>query len=466
MRARDKHTRGAGVKVVSVLREQIEACAYPFQGFLGTEDILALCREVGHRFRKRMLDPVITVWAMIFQALSADHSCRQAVRCLQALVAAMGPGVTSRVEKAEVSTYCHARMRLPLELLSRLVRLVAQRVEAKAGRTWHGLRVLLVDGTSFSMPDTPTLQERWPQPKGQKVGCGFPVAYVTGILSLFTGVVLGWEVSNKHENDQTRFRRLWSFLGSGDLMLGDRGFCGYAPMALLLAQGAHSLFRLHHRRNPRDGLIRQLGERDWLVRWTRPIRVPWLPEADSLLPPALDVRLIWHEIAVRGFRTQHLWLATTLLDAQAFPAEEIAALYGYRWKIEGDFRHLKGVLGMDVLRSKTPALIEREMWSVLLTYNLVRGVQADVSREFHEEIAQLSIKGTIQNLRVFAVVFTRQPARLQRAALRSLHTLIASDPVPERPNRHEPRARKRRPKPYSLLNRPRAELRKEAEDAA
>jgi len=240
----------------------------------------------------------------------------------------------------------------------------------------------------------------------------------------------------------------------GDILLADRGFCSYAELALMKQRGVDSVLRLHQRRKLDFRRGRILGLEDHVVTWAKPARRSrGLREEDyRRLPDSLTVREVRYRVAAKGFRTREVTLATTLLNADIYFAEALAELYFLRWDVELDFRHLKTTMQMDVLRCKKPAMVRKEIWAHLLAYNLIRSVMWEAAKRSSGRARQLSVKGTMQHVHSFREV----PAI---AALEDLLLqLVGRQIVPYRPDRIEPRVRKRRPKSYPLMTRPRSEL--------
>jgi hypothetical protein len=309
------------------------------------------------------------------------------------------------------------------------------------------------------MPDTAQNQALYPQPSNQKPGCGFPMLKLVGLFSLATGAILHAVYGPLRVHDIQLLRQLWSALTQGDVLMADRGFCSFGCLAMLQQAGVDSLMRLHQRRPANFRRGKRLGKDDRLVAWTKPSRCPCMlsPEQFAALPDTLTVRQLRVKPTVKGFRTQSLVLVTTLVDAVAYPAEALAALYLQRWGVELHFRELKTLLRMDVLRCRSPQMIHKEVLLHLIAYNLVRAVMQQAARCHHVDLSRISFKGTLDTIRQFAAPFqasglsSRQRAVLQKELLR----LIASDSVPWRPGRAEPRAKKRRPKNYQLLTKPR-----------
>lgn len=406
--------------------------------------------------RQRVFTPRRTFWLFLAQVLSATRTCREAVRGAQAWLA------SALTLSASTSAYCQARARLPAEYVEKAAASILGHLCEHEGKPWLGRSVKVVDGSALSMPDTPENQSLYPQSSKQKEGCGFPVMRFVALFSLATGAWLAVAKGSLHDHERTLWHRLWHFLREGDVVLADRGFCGYADFRMLLARGVDCVMRLHQRRTSGCTKRRKLGKGDWLMEWTKTGVCPkWMTKEDwKALPATFNVRHVEITVAVAGFRTKSITVATTLLDAKAYRAEAIAQLYRRRWTAELFLRDIKTSMGMDVLRCKTPALIEKEMKLHQIAYNLVRALMLEAARRHGEEPLRLSLAGTCAAIRQWApAICGPQPHRCTREMLDAFFLCIARDKIPLRPDRLEPRARKRRPKNYQLLNKPRATFR-------
>ena len=408
--------------------------------------------------RARVFTPLVTFWAFLAQVL-ARGSCRDAVRGLLAHLPARPesePGLST-----STAAYCRARARLPLAMLQKVFNAVRERLRRDVPRAalWLGHRVCLVDGSTASMPDQPENQARWPQSANQKPGCGFPTLKMVGLFCLHSGALLYRACGRLRESEQSLARQLWRWLKKGDVLLGDRGFCSYLDLCQLQARGVEVVVRLHGSRRPDFRKGQRLGASDRLMTWERPRAgsLACTPEEEAALPATLTVRYVRYRVARPGFRTRQVVLVTTLLDPQRYPLAALAELYRRRWEIELHWRECKTTLGMDILRGQSPAMVDKELLLQLIAYNLVRALMQQASLPHHQPLARLSFKGTLDTFQRFAAAMhavAGQPR--QRAAIlaRALEA-IAADLLPERPNRVEPRAVKRRPKAYDWLSVPR-----------
>lgn len=416
----------------------------------------------GANSRTRHLSASVTFWAFVAQALSPRSSCREVARRMEAW---WRWGHLRSAQTITPSAYCQARQRLTLHTLQLIAGQVAWAVERhvlKSEKWLEGREVKIIDGTGVSMPDTPQNQAIWPQPEGQKPGCGFPVLKLAGLFSLASGALLEHVTGRQTTHDSTLFRELWPKLKKGDVILADRAFCSYGAMAALAHRDIDTVVRLHQLRKSDFRFGRRLGLGDRLVVWDKPKKCPevWSKDEFARLPEQLTVRLIRTVIAADGFRTRSVLIATTLTDVELYPADAIRELYAQRWNIELHFAQIKTTLGLDVLRCHSPAMIEKELQIHLIAYNLVRGLMQKAAHLHHVPLERISFKGSLDTLRHWAQAIhasSKSPRKQAELINRMLERFVA-DLVPHRPGRSEPRAKKRRPKTYQLLTEPRHEM--------
>ena len=396
--------------------------------------------------RDRIFTPWVTFCAFLGQALQRGASCREAVRRVQAWCLAEGRPAPDD----NSAGYCQARARLPLDCLraahAKLDTWCA--TKAELADRWQGRSIKVIDGCGYSMPDTKANREVYPYAGGQQPGCGFPTAKLAGLFSLDTGHLVRFAYASWKTSEMRLARQLVGWMEPGEIVLADRGFCGWGLIALLQRKRVDVVMRLHQARA--DGL----GP----ARWPRPQRPEtWDRALWRELPDDLPVRLVRFRIATPGFRTEVVTLATTLLDETQYPDAALAALYRRRWLVEGYFRDLKTTLGLDILRTRSPALIEREILVQAIAYNLTRALMLAAARTHAVPLARLSFKGALTTLRhwipLFAIGVGSTAVIRRRYA--ELLLALATDLLPLRPNRVEPRAVKRRPKVYQLMTKPR-----------
>ncbi|HEV7432940.1 MAG TPA: IS4 family transposase [Steroidobacteraceae bacterium] len=400
-----------------------------------------------------------TWWCLLYQMLQLNTSCRDVVRQLQAMFLLEGRAAPD----AGTSAYCQARARLPLPLLETLLHVSAQAADQRVAPSafLQGRVVKGVDGVVLTLPDTPENQKAYPQPTSQKPGCGFPLLHLVVVWSARGGGVLDLAHGDYHHGEMRLLHQLGPTLAANDIVIYDRAAGHYVACAWLQTRQADLISRVSIRQiDWRRG--QRLGPNERLVRWQKSRQKPsYLTAAEwAALPAEITVRVLRIRIEQPGFRTRQLVLVTTLLDAVAYPAQEIAAAYLRRWRLEMCLDDLKTTLGLDALRCKTPALVQRELLALLIAHNLVRAVMAEAARTHTVPLERLSFTGTLDTLRTFCAASAQAslPALARRLWAKMLQ-IIAADQVPLRPNRHEPRVVKRRPKPYPKLNRPRHEYR-------
>jgi hypothetical protein len=457
-------TGGSAATFQTVLDSFACAPGLPFQDVLTAARIEAIAAEERVDFGSAPDDVYsvpVTLWAFLAQVLSQEKACVAAVARVLVLRVALGlPPCAS-----ETGAYCKARAKLPEPFLQRLCYDVAEQVESQAPTAWlwKGRHVFIGDGSTLSMPDTPENQQAYPQPRTQKRGLGFPILRVVVLLALATAVLSGAAFGpyvGKNQGEPALLRALLARLRPGDILLGDRYYASYWLIALAQQSGIDVVFRQHQRRASdfRRGL--HLGPQDHVVVWTKPKRPDWLDEATyQALPETLTVRELRVQVSVPGWRTKDVTVVTTLLDAATYPKEDIASLYRARWQVELDLRSIKAHLHMDILRCKTPAMVRKEIWAHFLAYNLTRRVMAAAAQGQGGRPRYLSFMAAVQTLNEFRWLLLTAPAGARGVYVRALWVAIASHRVGDRPERCEPRAVKRRPKPLRYLNEPRATAR-------
>jgi Transposase DDE domain len=406
--------------------------------------------------RSRIFTFRLTLECFLWQLLNPGTACREVVRRVQ----------TERrlnhqsVPDEGTSAYIQGRLKLKEKRLDALMRLTGETLEKRAPKpaALQGRRIKVVDGSTTQLPDTAENQEAYPQPPGQKKGCGFPIIKFLVQFSLQTGAILRVVMHNRHAHDLRLFRSLWDEFQPGDISLGDRAFGDYLSLAMLPLRRVDVLARLHQGRKPdrRKGLA--LGFHDHLHIFTRG-KTPskHLPLCEWLqVPEQITVRVIQFTITEKGFRSEQIVLVTTLLDPVLYPAEELKAAYLRRWKIELCLRDLKTTLGMEALRCKSPSMARKELLTYLIAHNLMRSLILQAALRHDTRIEHLSFKGSLDSFRQYAIAASRSPSLTMRAQLwADLLTHIAADKLPLRPGRREPRAIKKRHKTYALLNKPR-----------
>jgi hypothetical protein len=459
-----RHTNRRRVRrQVESLRSQFARVeGLPFADVLSADQIDTVLADEQVTFRDRVYTPLITLAMMLSQTQDDDYSLRQAVARLRAQRAAQKlPDID-----ADTGAFSKARGRLPEGVLAQLTRRSGRGLllDAPAHWCWRGRDVKIVDGSTLSMPDTSANQSAYPQARTQQPGLGFPILRFVVLLSLAVGTVLNaayCPYRGKGTGETALLRRLYDDLDHGDVLLADTYFCTYFVIAELLRRGVDIVVPLHQCRRADFRRRRRLGCEDQVVTWSKPARPEWLDAEDyEQYPATIAVRQLRVRVPQKTLRRRTFVIATTLLDAREYPKAAIAALFRQRWHAELDLRSLKDVLHLDVLRGRTPAMVHKEFWAHLLAYNLIRTTMAEAAYEHGGDPRRLSFKGALQTLRAFALPLLLCPADQLPELVRRVLAAVASQRVGDRPDRVEPRARKRRPKPYKNLTRPRAQARK------
>lgn len=401
--------------------------------------------------RETVFTPLVTLKAFLLQVLSPTGSCQQAVA--QILMERLACGYDAN--SMNTGPYCKARQRLSLSHLKTAVCSVGQSLHRQASEAWdwRGHRVILLDGTTLLMPDTEENQAVYPQQTIQKPGLGFPIVRLVGLLSLATGSCIDYALGpfqGKGSGETSLFSRLIGTLGKDDLLLADRYYTTYAIMARMIARKTPLLFR--QRGNVKSDFRRgqRLGAKDHIIRYPKPKRQPvWLSENEYAALP--------DQITIREFSVKGLVYVTTLRDAKAYPKTALADLYQQRWKIELDFRSIKTSMGMEMLRCKSPAMVDKEIAVNLLAYNLIRANLAGAAQANDKIPRQLSFMAAVQLLSNTAGFCLTLTATALEPLLDPLLAAMAYTTVGTRKRRNQPRVIKRRPKPYPLMTKPRSE---------
>ena len=447
-------------------RQFLQDGELPFTDVLPSETVAKALAALNIVWLDRIYAPLVTLWVFLGQVLSRDHSCRAAVARLIAHRVSRGEPPCS----AETGAYCQARKRLPEEFLATVARKTGQALDDNAQERWlwKGRRVLVYDGSTVSMPDTKENQQVYPQPPQQQLGLGFPLARIAAFFSLSCGAVLDLAIcsySGKGHSELGMLRKLWDFLRPGDVMLADSYMCPWHEIFLLRRRGIDTVTRIHHCRRVDFRRGKRLGKDDHIVQWLRPGRirsVDW--QAQKSLPEALTIRETRVRVQQPGFRGRTMIVISTLLDAKVVSASDLAELYRARWNAELDLRSLKQTMQMDILPCRTPALVRKEVWTHILAYNLIRTIIAQAANAHCIEPRTISFKGAIQTLEAFQpLIATQGDCRWSRRQILydRLLEAIATHRVADRPDRFEPRQRKRRQKKYDRMMKPRNQLKRE-----
>lgn len=409
----------------------------------------------GQGCRDRIFTRKRTFWCFLWQVLHPNTACRAVVRKMQAECETQQTLIDENT-----SAYCQARSRLPLSLMEEGLQKSAEcadRMVSGEIAGW-GRPIKVVDATSFTTPDTPENRKKYHYPTGQKKGCGFPVMRALAVMSLASGAICHIVTAACYTAELVMLKPLWPLLRRGDILLGDRMYGCFPLLAALPLQGVDVVARLNQCRQTDLRKAKRLGNDDWLTSFIKAYIVPpYMTKKEwKQLPENIPVRIIRSTMKAKGFRTHTIWIVTTLIDPVLYPAADIIELFLRRWEMEISFRDLKTTLGMEKLNCRSPHMIEKELRMFLIAHNCLRALMAQAASSSNTPCRRISFKGTMDTIRSF------HPAMLRASSKRALNRLhkrllevLADDCLPLRPDRKEPRAVKKRPKPYPRLTKPR-----------
>lgn len=434
----------------------------PFAEVLPARAVIDGLESLGLRYYQSVYNPVTVLWLFLSQVIHPNPTLAVTVESF--LAWRLGQGM--RPCSTDTGAYARGRQRLPEALLALLTRHTGREAEQRAPSDWRwmGRVVKVFDGTTVSMPDTPENQAAYPQPKSQSPGVGFPLARLGVLFSLSVGTVLDLEIrrwKGKFQSELAMLRSMFDSFEAGDVLLTDRYLCSYMEIAVLLRRGVDFVGRIRVQRKVDFRRGKQLGASDHVVQWKKPPRPDWMSRAEyAALPKTMAIREFRYWTVRRGYRTREIVVATTLLDADRYPAEQIAPLYRLRWDAEINLRSLKTMMNMDVLRCQTPEMVQKEIWAHLLAYNLIRTVIAQAAVTHDKHPRQISFTRAMRTLEAFRPTLAHMTADRLVETYEIMLQQIASHEIGNRPDRLEPRQRKRRPKPYPLMTKSRSKARK------
>ncbi len=415
-----------------------------------------ICAELGYQYRDRVYNPMVTVWLFLCQVLSRDHSCQQAVNRFLAYRTANGLGAVA----SNTTAYCKARCRLPEKLFERMMHWTAQKCQQAVDEDWlfHGRVVEIVDGWTLLMADTEENQKEYPQQRSQRKGCGFPIIRMIGLFSMTTGVAQATAFASyqgKQTGETSLLRSIMHRISAGRILVADRYFASFWLLASGQNRNIDVVARAHHLRIIDFRRGKKPGRFDQIVEYQKPTRPRWMSkqEYDSF-PNTISVRHVKYRVPQKGFRTRQVIVATTLLDAEAYSAADLANLYRRRWEVELHIRSLKTHMQMEHLRCKCPGMVRKEIHCHLIGYNLIRASMVASALRFNLKPTRLSFTNAMQALEDFAASIRLRSGRIA-AQWSTLLKTIAERQVGWRPGRQEKRMVKKRPKSFKLMQIPR-----------
>lgn len=414
--------------------------------------------------RTRIYIPWVVFWMFLHQILNCGSSCQAVVIKAKSWLALISNKKESTIA-SNSSGYCKGRARLSEKCLEDVLKMTANYLEEKieSKHLWHNFNVKVADGSIIRLMDTKENQKEYPQQKIQKPGCGFPMLRILVIFSLATGAVLKKAVGSFKDAEVTLFRSVTDFLTSLDLLLYDRGLCIFSDLASLIIRKVHFVVRFKESINRSVARYKRLGKNDWLVCWQKPSKKPQHMKSREWkkLPEKLILRQVSYVVSIPGWRSKKITIITSLLDKKLYTVNDFSDLYRRRWMVELYLRNLKTTLGMEELSCLTPSMVRKELCMYLIAYNLIRSLIWEAASQNNVPIERISFKAAVTYINevlpllLFAVASNTAHKRMVHMILVGLAQTL----VPSRPNRCEPRAVKRRPKPFQLLTAPRGSFR-------
>ena len=437
-------------KLHPLRRSTLSELSHVFEGLIPLGKLSR--NESGAHSRTRIYSRSVSFFGFLHQVLSPATPCREVVRKVQSFCSEK----KLPLPDSDNGAYCRARSKLDDKLLDTIHEHVRKKVQQRVlnDQRWKGREVKVIDGTGITLPDTPENQKEFPQPSRQLPGCGFPVIKVVACFCLASGALLKWVETELKRHESRILVKFIEFFSPGDVVLTDRGFSSYGNLAALWIKDVDAVMRAHQARklDYRKGKV--LGPMDRLIEWSKPQRPKgWDKDHWASLPAVMTLRIVRIRIEVKGFRVREYDLVTTLLDASNYTADDLAELYFRRWSVELFFRHIKTTMGMEMLRCKTPKMVRKELRMFIIAHNLVRALMQEAANLYQCDLTRLSFKGTVDTLRQFsyAIYATKDEPRTRSRIIDEMLLVIASEKVPLRENRSEPRALKKRPKPFQRL---------------
>lgn len=417
--------------------------------------------KTGKLSRRRLFSQENIFWGFFSQVLDAESGCAEVVRKFQAFAASRSLPLPS----TSSSAYCQTRQKIEQsEVKSILAHTTSQLTQRHSVKNnLESRRVIVVDGTGVSMPDTHSNQEQWPQQRHQKKGCGFPQARICACLDLRSGGVLSYQVGNRKQQELPLLRQQWGTFKAGDIFLGDKGFCSFYDVYKFSIRDVDSVITLARRKPVTAANADKIpGEDDLLIHWPKPKWNKYLSyskEEWQALPEKISLRQIKVNVDEPGFRVKTFYIITTVIDSVNYSAKQITELYYQRWDVELFFRDIKTTMGMDILRCKSPDMIQKELLMHFIVYNCIRLLMLKASKQKGISPRNISFKASVQTLRQWEPLLKPDMKLSERNRLIDLlYDSISASEIHQRPGRREPRCIKRRQKNFQLLNKPRHEM--------
>ncbi len=446
-------------KIVSLRKMSFQQIGQIFGKFVPCNQLKP--ESSGNMSRRTIFSKENTFWSFFGQIVDADRGCKEVVRKLQSYASFKG----IRVPSSSTASYCAARKKLDESTLANIFKHTATKGDQpNRSGLLNQRRIIVVDGTGLSMPDTLANQALWPQTAMQKPGCGFPNARILGFFSLESGSLLSYAIGNKKKQELPLLREQWQTFKEGDIFLGDKGFCSYFDQVKLKEKNVDSIITVARRKpvSKKDS-IKPYSSDDLLIKWNRPVynkALSYTKETWKELPSELLLRQIRVVVNRPGFRPKIFYIVTTLLDPEEYSSKEIALVYLKRWEVELFFRDIKTTMGMDILRCQSPNMIHKEILMNFIAYNCIRRLMYEAAIKACIPVRLVSFKGSLQAVRNWEPYLNGEDLsnREKQKILDDLYAAVTGLPLRQRPGRREPRCLKRRPKNYQLLTKPRHKM--------
>lgn len=408
--------------------------------------IIRACRESGYVCRRRLLTPVVTVLHMVFAAFWPEHSFAASWDVLWANAIGHLPKAAGKVLSS--GTLSKARKRLTAEVWRGIFAWLADRGQelSKGVGGWRGHRIVLMDGTCVSMPDEQELRDTYGVNRCYHGEGRYPLARLVTLALADTMVIVDWALEAYRSSEAKMALGLLGSLKPGDLLVGDRLFAGanyyvkYMQRGLEFVTQAHQMLKVERiRRIICHSVDDFIGE----VK----INKDYIEEGG---PTSIRLRFIRATLVIRGKRW-HGWFVTSLLDAVAYPADELVGIYGRRWRIETLIRAVKLPMGCDVLRSQSAEGVVKEVAARLTALNVVRIIMVEAVLETGQDPLRLSFSHAVRAIMSFSPALASQPVWKLAEIYDAMLEQIARHTVKLRPGRNEPRMIRRDKKHYPFL---------------
>lgn len=423
---------------------------------LPDSSIMQACKSIDYTYRERKITPIITVLHMIMAAIWPEDSFNASWQVIWANFASWFPSLAGQCPAR--TNVAQARARLPIKLWRRLFDSVSSQSQRLSGQfdKWKEHRIVLADGTCVSMSDKPELFQAFGTNDGYHGKGKYPLARLVTLCLANTMTVINYAIGRYNQAESTMLFSILDSLQKGDLLIADRHFAAAHFYWYYQQQGVEFITRAHQcLKISRVKRIRSYSRNDFIgsLNVNKNYRLK-----NPRLPAHLMVRFIKATVRIRGQRKE-IWFATSLLDNRKYPAQAIAELYIKRWRIETLFRELKVNLSSDVLRSQSPDGIRKEIIARLTAINIVRTIMMEAAVEKEVDPQRISFVGALRTIISFSPALASSSFWLLPQIYRAMLTEIASELVPERLGRIEPRMVRREWQHYPSMKMTRTQWR-------